>query len=458
MSDHPRIVFIGGGSPAWLPGIGKDLLLAPEIVEPEVVLHDLDTRAARRVEAYLRLVAEARGARASITAVDDLEAALTGADYVVITITTGGLAAMAHDLAIPEEYGVYHTVGDTSGPGGWARLMRNAPVFHRLGEQVARLAPKALILNYSNPMTTLTQVLEHAHPGRVVGLCHGMFENRAYLRRLYSLAEHDLAMSYAGLNHFFWVTRARGVGELDLLADLGRRLATRGFGELHPDGYTDPAGHASGRYELATDLARRTGFMPYLGDRHTCEFIPHVIANREAMARYRLARTNTDQRTANQAAAVARLERIIASRELPPETARRSPETAVDIIAAHQLGRPFIDVGNLPNVGQVANLPRGLVVETPVCVDRNGFTPLLTGDLPAAVMALVAPPAHAMDLAVRAFLEQDRERAIAALAIDPLCHHLAQAKVAELGRRLLSAHASFLPAWLRPPLAASASR
>src|SRR4051794_36767113 len=103
MSARPRIVFIGGGSPAWLPRMGKDLLATPGIAGPGGVLHDIDPTASRRVEAYLRLVAEARGGGATVTAVDDAEEAITGADYVVITITTGGFAAMAHDLAIPED-------------------------------------------------------------------------------------------------------------------------------------------------------------------------------------------------------------------------------------------------------------------------------------------------------------------------------------------------------------------
>ena len=66
---------------------------------------------------------------------------------------------MAHDLAIPEKYGIFHTVGDTSGPGGWARLMRNFSVFKKLAEDINRHAPGAMVLNYSNPMTTLTQIL-----------------------------------------------------------------------------------------------------------------------------------------------------------------------------------------------------------------------------------------------------------------------------------------------------------
>ena len=81
------------------------------------------------------------------------------ANFFKTNFYTGGLDAMAHDLAIPEEYGIYHTVGDTAGPGGWARTIRNFDVFVSLAEAIKRLAPGAVVLNYTNPMTTLTTVL-----------------------------------------------------------------------------------------------------------------------------------------------------------------------------------------------------------------------------------------------------------------------------------------------------------
>lgn len=449
MPTHPRIVFIGGGSPNWLPRIGTDMLLTGALHESELVLHDIDPAAARRVEAYLRQVARALGSAASVRAVDALDEALTGADYVVITITTGGLDAMAHDLAIPEAYGIHHTVGDTAGPGGWARFLRNAPVFRHLAAAIRRCAPGAMVLNYTNPMTTLTQVLAGDCTGPVVGLCHGLFENQEFLKKLHGLAsDDDLALSYGGLNHFFWVTRGRATGGGDILADLHRRLRTRSFAELDTTVYTDPAGHAGTRRELATDLARRTGVMPYIADRHTCEFLPGVITDREAMARLKLVRTTIGERQRLRSEAIARLDGWIATGALAPDARQRSRETAADIIAAHREGRPFIDVGNLPNRGQIPNLPHGLIVETPMCVDRNGFTAVQVGELPAPVMALVAPPAHAMDLLVRAYLAEDRSQVFAALAADPVCSHLPHARVVELGSRLAAAHAAAIPAWM----------
>lgn len=143
----------------------------------------------------------------SIEIEGDPDQALRGADYVLITISTGGLDAMAHDLSIPEAYGIYHTVGDTVGPGGWARTMRNAPVFVDLAQRINRLAPKAVILNYTNPMAQLTKALCLSTTRPVVGLCHGLFENLEFLKQVFELqSEDEIQCTYSGTNHFFWIT------------------------------------------------------------------------------------------------------------------------------------------------------------------------------------------------------------------------------------------------------------
>ena len=118
-----KIVIIGGGSNAWTPNIVKDMLLTEALSESEFVLYDINKPAADLVRDYLiALNAGHLHARTTIISTTDRVKAFRGADYFIITISTGGLNAMAHDLAIPEKYGIYHTVGDTSGPGGWARL------------------------------------------------------------------------------------------------------------------------------------------------------------------------------------------------------------------------------------------------------------------------------------------------------------------------------------------------
>jgi len=125
----------------------------------------------------------------------------------------------------------------------------------------------------------------------------------------------------------------------------------------------------------------------------------------------------------------------------------RSRETAADIIAAHSSGRSFIDVGNLSNIGQVANLPMGAVVETAMRVDRNGFTPLSFGPLPEQIYGLIAPWTTVFNLGVEACFCRDKEMALRALRLDPVCSHLNTVQVREMGERLMKAHAAYLPSF-----------
>jgi alpha-galactosidase len=435
--DHLKIVLVGGGSVNWTPRIGSDLLLTPALTGAEIVLYDIHKAASDLTQAFLQKAARQIGAEVAIVSTDNRQEALSGADYVLITISTGGLDAMAHDLAIPEAFGIYHTVGDTSGPGGWARLIRNFDVFVALAEDINRYAPGALVLNYTNPMTTLTDVLARICQGPVIGLCHGLFENLEFIQRRYDLpGEDDIAVQYAGLNHFFWITQARA-GESDVVADLGQRLAKQSFTEIMAGLYE------GGRTrEFATELFRTTGVFPYLGDRHTCEFFPGIITNPANLAKYKLVRTSIAERKDGMAAARRRVTEMVGG-EIAPAYLKRTRETAADIIAAHSQGRVFIDVGNVPNIGQVANLPRGLVVETAVRVDRNGFSPLTFGDLPPIVKGFIEPYAALFPMVVDACFRRDKRLALQALRLDPVCAHLNGEQVVDLGERLLAAHGQF---------------
>lgn len=436
-----RIVIVGGGSNAWTPNLVKDMLLTEPLADSTFVLYDIKRPAADLVAAFLEKLNARLGTRASFVPTADRRRAFADAAYVVVTISTGGLDAMAHDIAIPEEYGIFHTVGDTSGPGGWARFLRNYTVFADLARDINRWAPGAMVLNYTNPMAALTDVLARACTGPVVGLCHGLFENLAFLTRHYRLASGaDVSVSYGGVNHFFWTNRIRARGK-DLLEDLRAKVRRRGFTALIRESSPDPMGFRSNR-ELATALFNETGIMPYLGDRHTSEFFPSYLTSREAIRRYRLVRTPIAERRQGFRERDRRL-RAMVKGEIPEQFTSRSRETAADIIAAHATGRPFIDVGNVPNVGQIANLPRGPVVETAVRVDGNGFSPVCFGDLPQPVLGLVEPHAHVEATVVRACLERDRDLAFAALRLDPLCAHLTGDRVREMGARLLGAHRKF---------------
>ena len=444
MARKVRVAIVGGGSFNWSPTILRDVMLTEGLEGTEFRLLDIDRRAAETVARLGRKLARDWDLPAEFLPTTSPGEALAGCDFVIITISTGGLAAMKHDLRIPERYGIYHTVGDTVGPGGWARALRNIPVFVDLGRQIRRLAPKAVILNYTNPLTVLTRTLTKVTEQPVVGLCHGLYENYRMLQALFGLSsEEEIEVRVGGLNHFFWIIDLKIRGR-DGYAMLRRKLKRSGMSLADAIRRAHGEGAGFHRNALVTgELFERFGYLTYCADRHTVEFFGRYITSREALARYRIVRTTIADRRAGERARARRMRDWLTGKL--PFPRERSREAAADIIRAFTLGRKTIDVMNVPNRGQIPNLPAGAVVETLGVVSPLGFTPLTVGPLPEPVADLVRRHATNQELLVEAGMEGDLEKAFAVLANDPLCGHLPLPAIREMGERLLAATRRWLP-------------
>ena len=439
-----KITFIGGGSLS-VPNLARDMMLTDGISDSQFVLYDRNIKAGNFCKAFLDKLATQLGVKCTIVSTDNRSAALRGADYIVITISTGGLDAMSHDIAIPEKYGIYHTVGDTTGPAGWARSLRNFAVFVELADAINEYAPSAMILNYTNPMTFLIGVLSRRCQGNIIGLCSGLAENLAFIKDLYHLqSEAEISLKYGGLNHFFWITEAKA-GKIDVITDLRQRLQKTSLTKLLQKMYKheDPMGFSTGR-EIADELFRFTGAMPFMGDRHTCEFFPWYITNKQNMKKYRLKRTSVDDRRKGAQLGKTELEQALRTNPIPERYLKRSQESVAHVIAAHSSGGNFIDLGNTLNIGQISNLPFGTVVETPVMIDRNGITPLCIGSLPECVLGFIQPWIRVFSMITEACFNKDKALAIEALRLDPVCSHLNTHQIDEMAHHLLNAHKSFI--------------
>ncbi len=209
-----RITIIGGGSYTWGPTFLRDIFATPELVGSTIVLEDISQERVDLVYALGRKMVEDFSLDFYLEKTLSLEESLKGADFVILTITTGRLESMRPDLEIPVRYGIRQSVGDTTGPGGLSRTLRNIPVVAEIGRKVMEICPAALFLNYTNPLTVLTRVL--AMQGvKVVGLCHEWIGVREHLADLFHTSPEKIDARIAGVNHLIWVT--------DLYAD-GKRV------------------------------------------------------------------------------------------------------------------------------------------------------------------------------------------------------------------------------------------
>ncbi len=167
-----KITFIGGGSYQWTPTLLLDIARTPVLAGAEIALCDIDPAPLPRMLELVDHVNELAGTKLTATSTTDRRAALPGSDYVVVCISTGALTSMAIDLDVPARYGIHQSVGDTVGPGGINRALRNIPVLVGVARDMEELCPQAWLLNLTNPMTTLTRSITSATAIETIGLCH----------------------------------------------------------------------------------------------------------------------------------------------------------------------------------------------------------------------------------------------------------------------------------------------
>ncbi|MBV9597745.1 MAG: hypothetical protein JOZ87_12870 [Chloroflexi bacterium] len=437
-----RICFVGGGSYNWMPKLLGDLALTPDL-QGAVVLHDINPTALEDIQRYGRKVFERHDSRFSIETTTDLERGLDGAEFVVVTVTTGGLPTMAVDLDIPETYGIYQSVGDTVGPGGLSRALRNVPVMVGIAQAMERRCPDAWMLNLTNPLTVLTRVVTMTTRIKAMGLCHELFGVRGGLIRMFGGSPDDFEMRVAGVNHLIWLLdmTIRGRDGLQMVRDFvaeGRRVpipAARG-------GWHEPF---VDRWKLKLALFDLYDALPAAGDRHLAEFFPYFLTDATHQgADYGVQLTRIADRE-QQVASAREAVRDAINGELPPVT--RSPEATADIVSAVANGRSTRTIVNLPNTGQIDNLPRGAVVETLAEITSAGAQPLTVGALPLGVLSTLEPHVVNQEMIVRAALEGDRQLALQAMANDPLVHDLTRAR--SILDELLVAHETYLPQFRR---------
>ncbi len=439
----PKITVIGGGSYTWGPTFMRDIFATSELAGSTLVLHDIAQDRVDLVYALGQRMIQEFNLNFHLEKTLSLEDALHGADFVILTITTGRLESMRPDLEIPARYGIKQSVGDTTGPGGLARALRNIPVVAEIGRKVMEICPNALFLNYTNPMTVLTRTL--AMQGvKVVGLCHEWIGVREKLAQIFNTQPENVTAKIAGVNHLIWITDlyANGKHVWDELPAIAEKILS---GEIKVDEedtsvFTDHA-------KVKSILFQLYGALPAAGDRHIAEFFPHFINESAAWgADYDLKLTSIEDRQGMEMFAKMMIESVLnGETDLAPFMADISTEAANKIIRAVTCGETYIGIMNLPNTGQVSNLPRDAVVETYGYIDSTGVHATTYGDVPAGVQNVLQKHVLNQEMTVQAALNGDWGLALQVLINDPLTSRLTIPQAKHMLEELLEANRQYLP-------------
>lgn len=424
--SESKLVLIGGGSYGWTYKFITDIACLPELHGMHIVLHDINKNSLDIVLPLCRKISDLLHAELELESNTYLEKALPGADFVGLTISTGGDAANALDHEIPAKYGIYQTVGDTVGPGGWSRALRNIPVVVDIVRKVEKYAPDAWFMNYSNPMTVLTRVIQKTSKIKSVGLCHELQGLQLHLAAFLGLDdwENDIKVKMAGINHLIWILDMdiKGRDGLEILKEYYHEHPLLDYVVKNkiPRELTESGGVDFGQH-VKFNFLERTGYLPAAGDSHTVEFFSHFLRNEESIAGWKLETGGRGYTFAHTRGVEARKKKAL---ELlkgdKPLYLGHSHEHASRIILALFGGHPLVTPVNLANIGQIKNLPDDVVVETQAYVDQLGIHPLPVGKIPDIIVQYLMRHIPVQEMIVEAGMKGDKKLAIQALACDPL--------------------------------------
>ncbi len=400
-----KIAFIGGGSAKFIRELLVDLFSFEELQESLITLMDIDKARLELSRKLLEKMIRDRKLPARVEATTNQRAAVKDADYIIISIMVGGYDCYRADVEIPKKYGIYQTVSDTTGPGGIMRILRTAPVLRKLAEDVKELAPKAWILNYSNPMTMNTRVLVQSGHTRIVGLCHSIQGSIGWcLSKWLGVRPEEIDYFAAGINHRNFYLKLEHKGR-DLYPDL--LAAAERIVKQNP--VEKP------RFELI----RYLGYFPAEGPLHQPEYYQWFLKDKKAAVHYaadvgggyRIDSENFKRRSEE-------IRKQIAG--TLPIKYDRSCEYGVRIIHSIETGVELKVYGNVLNNGLISNLPGNAIVEVPCLVDRNGVTPCAAGRIPPQLAAVMTPHIYLDEMAVEAVLTKNRTLLRQAMQADPL--------------------------------------
>jgi 6-phospho-beta-glucosidase len=419
-----KIAVVGGGS-----------TYTPELIEgfearrdrlpiDEIVLLDVDLDRLTIVGGLAQRMLDRLDWTGRLTCTDDRDAAIEGADFVLIQLRVGGQAARLIDETLPPKFGVIGQ--ETTGAGGFAKALRTVPLVLDIAETVVgRAARDAWIVDFTNPVGIVSQALVDAGH-RAIGLCNVAINLQRGLAERFGVAPDRVRLEHVGLNHLSW-ERAVFVDDVDRLPEL---IASE------PDSLGAEVG-------LPGNLVRALGSIPSY-------YLRYYYQTRAVVEDQRAGRTRA-QEVIDIERELLELYKDQGLAEKPAMLASRGgayySEAAAQLIASLHDGAGDIQVVDTRNDGALPDLADSDVVEIPARIDRDGAHPLALAPLAPDLRGLVQAVKGYEHLAIEAAVSGDREVALRALLANPL---VADIDVAEpLLDALLKANEAYLPRFAR---------
>jgi len=394
-----------------------------------VSLYDIDYQAAHDNEIIGNKLMSRHDTLGSwkFKAVPSLEEALTGADFVIISILPGTLQEMISDVHAPEKYEIYQSVGDTVGPGGLIRALRTIPMYITIANAIKDFSPNAWVINYTNPMSICVRTLYQVFPQiKAFGCCHEVFGTQSLLQKMVQDMcgievpnRNEIRVNVLGINHFTWIDKAtyNNIDLFPIYHDFCQKYKEEGFISEEEHATFNPE---FGANKVKFDLFRRYGIIAAAGDRHLAEFCPGkwYLGEEDPYPTWKFARTPVPKRIEAYHKLLEDTKDFV-SGEKEFEIKETGEEGVRQIKALVGLDS-FVTNVNLPNTGQMPDMPLGAIVETNALFQADCVRPVVAGKLPQSVNGLVVRHIYNQETIVTAGLKKDYELAFTAFINDPL--------------------------------------
>jgi 6-phospho-beta-glucosidase len=429
-----KLAYLGGGSSRAPGTMASFMYHGEEFNGSEFVLIDLDADRLEVTKAIAENMAKHAGLDVTVTATTDQREGLRDVDAVLSSFRPGNFEARAMDERIPLKHGVIGQ--ETQGPGGLMMSLRSVQVMKELAANLAAVAPKARIFNYTNPVNIVSQAVADNTDIPIVSFCEGPIVFPPVVAKAAGLDPKKLRANMVGINHNCWSNEATYDGQ-DAIPILRER-----WEELRGKPTEDVNG------ARALHLAVAMESIP--SDYFNYFYFRDEILREQQMA----AKTRSEVIMSSLPSYWEHYEQQAKSDNprLDPARSRggiHELELAIDAISAfyNNTGRrmPF----NVPNTGGVLpGFDEPTVVELWGTVDAKGFHPEPQKPLPHSVRGITQQLAEYQILAAKAAWDGDRSDAIRAMVAHPLVPSLTVAE--SLYDEMAAAQARWLPERLLP--------
>ncbi|MCY4062127.1 MAG: glycoside hydrolase family 4 [Chloroflexi bacterium] len=451
--QKPKVVVIGAGSLFFGRQAIWQMTHSPHLNGGTLALVEKDPQRIEKMGRLAEMAVAEAGVGLRIETASDWRDVLPDADFVVLSFAADTVHYRGLDCQISEKYGVRMCSGDTIGPGGIFRAMRELPLIMDCVADIERLCPEAWVINYINPSTVHGMAIARYAPAvKSFALCdslhmpHVKIRYAQYAGLIADASEWnaeldaDFDLRIAGVNHFTWMLKAEYQGR-DVSARIAERLR-RGTVKKSMDG--DLSAKALHNDAIGYQLYEIFGVIPVCVS-HTKEYVRfyqgHGVLPDEIPP---LLIWETDTRYARHAAMWRQVDDFISgARPISEFKTALGPDHATDIIEnmAGGLGRPFYI--NTYNRGAVENMANDAFLELLCDIDMNGPRPRPVGEMPRGLRGMQEVVLDTHELTAEAIVKADYRLLRRALMTDPLTNSIADADA--ILRELLAAEREALP-------------